>query len=299
MSARVGAVAPVSARVNALGAARTLTALLVLLGALVVLVLASAPAHAADEPDAPAPHPLSAGPGVPPDIADWFALEGPDAVVAQGAGQLPGMTAQQRGDVEIGAVRTVMEWAPGLIEGTDLTPAAQPRTNPAEYAAPLVLDDTAVGVLFADEGEDADPTPLVSGATELAEAMRGLDLADPLIHDVPLDGWFTVTGGEVRPLDPAARGNLAGAAPLEVYQPFIQARARQVEGSATPGAGAPVPASQGGGPEPFVWVAVALAVVLVWAGIVVWLRRPEDGGRTEQTLGRHARGQRPERGVRR
>ncbi|MFD1506601.1 hypothetical protein FE374_15555 [Georgenia yuyongxinii] len=278
-------------------AAPALTVVLALLGALVILLLGPTPAHPVSEPG-PTPQPLPIGPGVPPAVADWFALEGPDAVVTQGAGQLAGLTVQQRADVEIGAVRTVMVWTPGLIERADLTPAAEPKTNPAEWAAPLVLDDTAVGVLFADEPDDgADPTAQITGAAELAEAMRGLDLADPLIHDVPLDGWFTVTDGEVRPLDPVARENLAGAAPLEVYQQFIKQRADQTPGSAEPGSGAPEPAPQGG-PEPFVWVAVAVAVVLVWVGIVVWLRRPEEGSRAEQPPGRSAR-HRPGRGARR
>ena len=123
-----------------------------------------------------------------------------------------------------GPVRTVMTWSDGLLAGTDLTPAVQP-VSPEEWAAPLELDDAAVGVLFASRDGEGQPLRSdVRGDADLGEGLRALDLATPLVHDEPLDGWFTVSDGEVRPLDAVARDALAGAVPVEVYQPLVQQR---------------------------------------------------------------------------
>ncbi|KAE8762179.1 hypothetical protein [Georgenia thermotolerans] len=255
------------------------------------LVLA-APARATHDVDATTGAP-AAGPGVPAEVAEWFRAEGPNAVIA-GAAQLPELTPQQRGEVRVGPVRTVMTWSDGLLTGADLTPAVQPA-SPEEWVAPLELGEAAVGVLLAGrEGAGRQLHAEVRGDADLGEAVRGLDLSTPLVHDEPLDGWFAVADGEVRPLDAAARDALAGAAPVEVYQPLVQQRYDRYRAAASAEPGSAAEQARAGGSGAVVWVAGIVVVLLVWAGVIVWLRRPEEAPRTVRPRERH-----PRRGVRR
>ncbi|GAA1633244.1 hypothetical protein [Georgenia ruanii] len=254
------------------------------------LVLGPAgPAQAARDDDAATSTPAPAvGPGVPAEVAEWFRAEGPNAVIA-GAAQLPELTPQQRGEVRVGPVRTVMTWSEGLLAGTDLTPAVQPA-SPEQWAAPLELGEAAVGVLLAGrEGAGRQLHAEVRGDAALGEAVRGLDLATPLVHDEPLDGWFAVGDGEVRPLDAAARDALAGAVPVEVYQPLVAQRYERYHQAASAEPGSAAEQARAGGSGAVVWVAGVVVVLLVWAGVIVWLRRPEDAGRGVRARERHPR----------
>ncbi|MFH5822116.1 hypothetical protein [Georgenia sp. AZ-5] len=224
--------------------------------------------------DAAPAGPVQTGPGVPADVAEWFTSQAGDAVAARGVGELD-VTVAERGELRPGVVRTVMTWSEGLVQGTDVTP---PTRETDHWIAPLLLDGSAVGALVAAREDGAVDVADVSGDTDLAEELQSLPLATHVVHDVPLDAWFTVEEGEVSPLDAAARDSLAGAVPVEVYQRFVEER--HATGDADePGSAAPQPQDAGDAARAVAWVAAGAAALLVWAGIQVWLRRPEEPGR--------------------
>jgi hypothetical protein len=212
---------------------------------------------------------VTATEGVPAEVVDWYAAEVAPALTAAGADELEGLDADQRARTVPGTIRPVMTWAPGVIAGTDLDPPAVPTE---QWVAPLLYEGTAVGVLFTVLDDDGAPAlDHIHGGEDLSAAVVGLTPADPFVHDVPLDAWFTVSDGVVRPLDEAARDTLAGSVPLEVYQPFLAERYAEVDDDAGHD---PVAADRREW-VPVAVVAGSLLVLLAWAALVVWLRRPE------------------------
>ncbi|MCK6209922.1 hypothetical protein KZX45_05135 [Georgenia sp. EYE_87] len=213
--------------------------------------------------------------GVPEKVAQWFRTEAADVVSTQGGAELD-LSAEQRGAVEIGLVRTVSTWSAGFRAGGEADP---PLEVTSRWVAPLSLGPEGVGVLVA--GLDTNGVvgaEQLRSAPDLADALLALGPAQPVVHDVPLDAWFTVAAGEVLPLDDAARASLAGAVALDVYRPFVQERYAVADpnqpGSALPDAHSWAPAA---------WVAAALLLLLGWAGLVVWLRREGDGADVRET----------------
>jgi hypothetical protein len=263
--------------------------LLTLLGLLALLAPAG-PASATAESG-----PLTQAPpvaeGVPEKVTQWFRTEAAAVVSTQGGAELD-LSAEQRGAVEIGLVRTVSTWSAGFRSGGDADP---PLEATSRWVAPLSLGPEGVGVLVA--GLDANgvvgPEQL-RAAPDLADALLVLGPAQSVVHDVPLDAWFTVVAGEVLPLDDAARASLAGAVALEVYRPFVQERYAVADpnqpGSAVPDAHSWAPAA---------WVAAALLLLLGWAGVVVWLRREGDGADLREARPTRPRTRPRDRGARR
>lgn len=261
-----------------------LLAVLALLTLLVPAGPAAATAEAGPVTQAPA-----VAEGVPEKVAQWFRTEAADVVSTQGGAELD-LSAEQRADVEIGLVRTVSTWSVGFRSGGDADP---PLEATSRWVAPLSRGQEGVGVLVA--GLDANgvvgPEQL-RAAPDLADALVVLGPDEPVVHDVPLDAWFTVTGGEVLPLDDAARASLAGAVALEVYRPFVQERYAVADPN-QPGSAVPDEHSW----APAAWVAAALLLLLGWAGVVVWLRREGDGAESREP--RPARPRPRPRGARR
>ncbi|GAA4287697.1 hypothetical protein [Georgenia daeguensis] len=261
----------------------TLLALLTLLGP---AGPASATAEAGPVTQAP---PVAEG--VPEKVAQWFRTEAAGVVSTQGGAELD-LSAEQRAGVAIGLVRTVSTWSAGFRSGGEADP---PLEATSRWVAPLSLGQEGVGVLVAG----LDPNGVVGpeqlrAAPDLAEALLALGPAQPVVHDVPLDAWFTVDGGKVLPLDDAARASLAGAVALDVYRPFVQERYAVADpnqpGSAVPDAHSWAPAA---------WVAAALLLLLGWAGVVVWLRREGDGAEIREPRATRPRTRPRDRGARR
>ncbi|MPV39091.1 hypothetical protein [Georgenia subflava] len=278
-----------------MSAARLLAAVLAVCVA-VLLGPAAAAAPATPEPERPdetsVPGPVVVD-GVPEAVAAWFRTQARDVVSVQAGAEL-GLDAAQREDLTLGVVRPVMWWSPALLAGTELDPAAVPTER---WTAPLELDGAGVGVVFAEATSDgADMQTTLSDDQVLADALLALAPEAPAVHDVPLDAWFTVLDGEVRPLDEAARESLAGSAPLEVYQPFLAERYAEAD---TTEPGSAVPEEPGPSWSPAAWAAVVLVLLLVWAAVVVWLRRPENGEPEPPAGPRRAPPRRPSRGARR
>ncbi|MHB1064135.1 MAG: hypothetical protein ACYC1Z_06560 [Georgenia sp.] len=234
--------------------------------------LAAAPALAAGATDAPvAPAPVQTAPGVPAEVGELLTRDGAALVVGLGAGELD-LDPEERAQVRAGLVRTVRTWSPTLVAGAEVNPVT---VRLERWIVPLLLRGAPVGVLTTGlDPEDVDAPARVLADPEFAAALEGLAPGAAVIHDEPLDAWFTLADGEVGALDAVARENLAGTVPVNLYQPLVAARY-----AVDRPAGPPV-ASESTGPQPVVWVALAAVALLVWAGVVVWLRRPDTGSHT-------------------
>jgi hypothetical protein len=249
--------------------------MLALLG-LFAMLLALAPAGqaAATAEAGPVAQAPAVAEGVPEEVAQWFRTEAADVIRTQGGAELD-LSAEQRGAVEIGLVRTVSTWSAGFRSDGDPDP---PLETTARWVAPLSVDGEGVGVLVAGLGGNGDVgAQQLRAAPDLAGALLGLGPTQPAVHDVPLDAWFTVASSEVLPLDDAARASLAGAVALDVYRPFVQERYAVADPN-QPGSALPDQHSW----APAAWVAAALLLLLGWAGVVVWLRREGEGGEVRE-----------------
>ncbi|MFC7406546.1 hypothetical protein [Georgenia alba] len=238
-----------------------LAAATTLLG-LVVTVAAATFAAGTPTPDArTAPPQPEAVDGVPAEVLAWYQTAASVVLAEQATSRLD-LAPGEGEEAELGLVRTVSAWSPGLVAGTDLDPPVVARE---EWISPVRIDGEGVGVLraaFGDDGQVQVTSLEASGG--LADAMLGLAPTGPVVHDDMLDAWFTVSGGEVGPLDDAARDALAGTVPIELYQPFVTERYSEEEVVQVPAGPSWVPAA---------WVGAVLAVLLAWAGLIVWLRR--------------------------
>lgn len=256
------------------------TAAVALALTLVVLTLAAAlglapaagatPAPEGTASPSPSPSPVAVADGVPADVVEWFTTQTGPVVATEGAGELDELTAEERGQVVPGTVRPVMGWAPGVLDGTDLEP---PALATRQWVAPLLLGEEPVGSLFVAADPDGAGPVLdhIDASADLAAALAELDPAASLVYDAPLDAWFAVSDAVVRPVGEAAGEVLAGAVALETYQPFLAERYAAGDDPAQDHA----PPEEGGGWGPVAVVAAVLVLVLAWAALVVWLRRPD------------------------
>lgn len=240
--------------------------------ALTVLTTALTGLPAVAEPT-PAPAPtttVAAADDVPADVVGWFRDHAHGVVAAEAAEVLPDLPAADRSNLTLGTVRTVRTWSPDLVAGRSVE---NPTTATTQWIAGLNHAGAGVAVVLA-----AAPEPGAAlhgellGDASLAVALQQLPLSAPLVHDVPLDAWFTVVDTEVRPLDDDAHAALAGAAPLTVYQPFVVERYAEAD-PGRPGSAAPQEEARSW--APVAWAAVVLVVLLAWAALIVWVRRPE------------------------
>ncbi|UNX54320.1 hypothetical protein MF406_15565 [Georgenia sp. TF02-10] len=236
------------------------------LSGLLMLLTAAWPAPALADTDDAAPAPPVV-PGVPEQVAAWFR----DGALAAASAATTDL-GQERDSLRLGLVRPVHTWSAAFLGGGNPEPATVAVDR---WAAPLLTDGGARAVVLAQlDGGQAGLEEVLTDA-DLAGALADLPADVPFVHDDPLDGWFSVAEGEVRPLDEAAREVLAGPAPVDVYQPFVVARYAGADG-AEPGQAAPAAEPERSW-SPVVVVGVVLLVLLVWAGLIVWLRRPAGG----------------------
>lgn len=222
--------------------------------------------------------PVQAAPGVPEEVLESLSREGGALVIGLGAGELD-VTPEERAAIRPGLVRTVSTWSPVLLAGGEPDPPSVPVER---WIVPLLLDGVPMGVLTTGlDPEDEEAPARILADAEFGAALQGLARDDVVVHDVPLDAWFTIVDGEVVALDEVARANLAGAVPLSLYQPLVAARYVTDAPEA-----APEPADEPG-PQPVLWVALAAAALLAWAGVTVWLRRPEGAPQGPRGTRRH------------
>jgi hypothetical protein len=253
---------------------RGVLALLGVVALLLALALAPAGPAAATAEAGPVAQAPPVAEGVPEEVAQWYRTEAAEVIRTQGGSELD-LSAEQRSAVEIGLVRTVSTWSAGFRSAGDPDP---PLETTARWVAPLSLDGQGVGVLVAGlDDNGVVGAQQLRAAPDLAGDLLGLGPSQPAVHDVPLDAWFTVTAGEVMPLDDAARASLAGAVALDVYRPFVQERYAVADPN-QPGSAVPDEHSW----APAAWVAAALLLLLGWAGVVVWLRHEGDGAEVRE-----------------
>jgi hypothetical protein len=207
---------------------------------------------------------------LPAAAREWFRTEGL-RIAAAGVADLD-VEDQEDGEVTLGLARPVLTWSDGFLAGVVTT---SPFVDSGDAIAPILLGGNAVGVLIADR--TADP---IAGRVEtigsLAGPLAALSVSTAVVHDERTDAWYTFAGGEVAPLDDTAASLLSGSVPLSTYQPFLlgsEAGGENDETGSTP-------------LVPVVAGAIAVGVVLVAAGVIVWLRTEEEDEDDEPHSGR-------------
>ena len=229
------------------------------------------------EPSAPGESSSSDGPGgesptdgtddldstllaVPAAVREWFRTEG--LRIAQAGVTAPDGDGEEDPAVTLGLARPVLTWSDGFLAGV-LT--ATPFVDSGDAIAPILVDGQAAGVLVADRTTDP-----IEGRVEtdgsLAAPLAELSVSTAVVHDERSDAWYAYVGGEIAPLDETAATLLSGSVPLETYRPFLlgtDAAGEADEAGSTP----LVPVLAG---------AIVVGIVLVAAGLSVWLRTEDD-----------------------
>lgn len=228
--------------------------LTLLLAAALALPLAT---PAAEVTDAPSPSPTVAAelPHVPPDVATWFAEQGPEA-----AGDLA-----EPEDLAVGVPRQVGTWSETYIAGEQLDRPTQPVE---EWVAPVM----------AGASDQPEPLGVVRAAVDdgsapqLVEATEDLELAAALhrsadgvvfVHDADVEGWFGLLDGEVWPVTEGARTVLQGALTTAVFQEFLAAWRGQPVATAPP-----LPEEQSAGT---VSPLMPIGIIVVLGAVAAWL----------------------------
>lgn len=154
----------------------------------------------------------------PAELRTWLAEEGPSFVVADV--NVPRLDAAL---VSLGEPTPVWTWSEDFLAGSSVS---EPLSATTRWAAPIHVHDDAAdtavinGGIVVDLAEDS-----ISKTTVIWTSQFGRATAAPLtlIHDVALDGWFTLsTDGVVRPVTEQALAVLAGPMQLDQLQEFIR-----------------------------------------------------------------------------
>ncbi|MGO1510293.1 MAG: hypothetical protein ACTHYM_02765 [Actinomycetaceae bacterium] len=265
------------------GALRLLLAIAVLGGAFLGAVVA-APAHAApvaaevpsgDGTGSPSAGTLEPDPAlaglltVTPSVEQWFDVEA-EAVARSAADTVLAEAVAGRADeIVVGDPRPVLGWSDDLVEASFDGPFVSPTSS---AVAPVLLDGAAIGVVVLETRNDSFEGELRAVAG-LPAALLELDPGVAVVHDPRTDAWYGYSHERVRPLDDSARSMLAGTVDIVDYRPFLL----------DPEAGTDAPGESDGAVR---WVVVggvvAVGLVLLAAGISVWMRVPEAEAETEE-----------------
>ncbi|SFS08087.1 hypothetical protein SAMN04487783_1048 [Agrococcus baldri] len=225
--------------------------------ALVLASVATAPAAAA-----PA---ATSVPGLPDDVAAFFAEQAPEVLEAT---ELHGTAA--------GSVHEVFAWSEAYLSGA----AGGPTVSLDEWIAPVERLGEPVGTITAYRPAPDEPATFAatSDDAELAAALLGVRSGSRLVLDAPADAWFALIDGTVTPLDEHATELLpAGRATLEELQPSVVERYASMRaqpddvtapvGSRTPDGSVPQPWLLGAG------IAAVVIGLLAVLGLVLRARR--------------------------
>lgn len=252
------------------------TAAGVLLGAL-MLTGGAAPALAAGTSASAGARVMTAT--VPDDVDAWFDDEASrviadaqqDAVTLDDGQAVIGYTT-----VEVGEPHGLRTWSDEFRAGAS---GAEATTAIPQWIAPVRDDGATVGTVSAyRDASGAVALAYFDDAASLASRLAGLEDAQQVVYDGPLDAYFLVDGTSIAPLSDNSRAELASTVPLDAFQEQLAARYAGQEGgerlprtdplSALAGGGASVPtrvSEQVGAGDGGVWLPVGIGLALVSA----------------------------------
>ena len=173
---------------------RRMTALLALLGTLLVWAPA---AHAAPAPD---------------DLTNWLATDAVSTVLASAGA--PNALPEE---VTLGSPVRTWTWSARYLSGESET---DPVVSSDVWAARITVRSEIMGGIIVDMTEASSTPPAVVWSAQFGDAIA--PGGAQLVYDRTLRAWFTIRDGTVRPLTDEAHEVLAGPLGVDLAQEFVR-----------------------------------------------------------------------------
>jgi len=205
-------------------------------------------------------------PPVPEPVTAWLETEG-RALVA--TSETSGLPPEALDAADIGPATSVHVWSDDYAAGRAWDQAVVPS---GDWVAPILLDGAGVGAIVVTR-EDGGPVtdPRIEWDDDLGSDLAAFQ-STAFVRDEASGGWFRLGGEILTPVTAKARELLAGSIGIADYQRYLVAR---LGGDGQEPA---VPVEPDGGQvRPVATVAGVLLGLLAIVGVIVWVRRPDDG----------------------
>ncbi len=202
-----------------------------------------------------------------PDAVSWYESSGVSVARSHAGEDLPDIPSNELSALTIGRP----------INAQVFTDSASNLAMSSLWVAPLFLDGNPVGTLATDFRAGESKNEKVTGEKYFATELTELTVEQRVVVEPALGGkdnlgaWFLVTSeGIVSPLDSVARSVLAGEVKLSALE---EIRHELLGADKDPVATNESPQSPTGvGGHIIIYTIIALVVLLVFVGVLVWLR---------------------------